>query len=220
MQDSGRDPVALGKSAIVALFVWLACDILFGLASGFELIQLAALDPSAEMTMSVSPPEMALSDMIVGLGGIAQTLAFIVAGFLILRWIHRVNRNAHVLTDWMTMSPGWNVGFFFIPIATLWKPFEGVRQSWQASFSPEDPESVPVPDLLRWWWGLWIATTILSNISFRLSMRVETVSGQLPVDILNLLSPVIDIPLAICLAKMIRRLSATQSVVLHRAVFA
>jgi hypothetical protein len=220
MEDSGRDPIALGKSAIVALFVWLACDILLGFASGYELLTLSALDPSTEMTMSSSPPEAALSDMAVALVGLTYMLAFAVAGFLILRWIYRVNKNAHVLTAWMQMSPGWNVGFFFIPIATLWKPFEGVRQSWQASFSPDDPDAEPVPDLLRWWWGLWVATSILSNISFRLSLKVETVSDQLPVDVINMVSLLIDIPLAFFLAAMIRKLSAAQSGMLKRAVFA
>ena len=220
MEDSGRDPIALGKSAIVATYVWLACDILVGLASAFEFIQLSGLDPSAEMTMSSSPPEADLSAMAVGIVGLVYMLAFAVAGILILRWIYRVNSNAHVLTDWMQMSPGWNVGFFFIPIATLWKPFEGVRDSWRASLSPEDPEAEPVPDSLRWWWGLWIATSILGNISFRLSLRASTVSDQLPVDVLNIVGLFIDIPLAFFLVRIIRELSAAQSAVLKRAVFA
>ncbi len=220
MKDLGRDPIALGKSAIVALYIWLVCDILMGLASGYEYVTLSALDPSTEMTMSYSPPEAMASDLAVIITGLVYLLAFAVAGFLILRWIYRVNKNAHALTDWVQMSPGWNVGFFFIPIATLWKPFEGVRQSWQASFSPDDPDAEPVPDLLRWWWGLWLATSIVGNISAQLSLRAETVSDQLPVDVLNMLSLVIDIPLAFFLAAMIRRLSAAQSAVLKHPVVA
>ena len=219
MENSGRDPLALGKSATIALYVWLACDILFALSSAYEFVTLSALDPSTEMSMSYSPPEASMSDMAVGITGIVYMLAFAAAGFLILRWIHRVNRNAHAITDWMQMSPGWNVGFFFIPIATLWKPFEGVRQAWQASFSPDDPDAEPVPDLLRWWWGLWLATSILGNISFRLSLNADTVSDQLTLDVLNMVSLLIDVPLAFFLAKMIRDLSAAQSAALKRPVF-
>ena len=220
MEDSGRDPIALGKYAIVALYVWLACDILLGLAAGYELMVLSALDGTADLTLFSSLPAVAQSEMISGVIGLIYLLAFVAAGFLILRWIYRVNKNAHVLTDWMQMTPGWNIGFFFIPIALLWKPFEGVRQSWQATFSPEDPDAVPVPDLLRWWWGLWIATSILGNLSFRLSLNAQTVSDQLPVDVIDLFSVVIDIPLALVLATMIRKLSIAQSGMLKRSVFA
>lgn len=219
MENSGRDPLALGRSATIALYVWLACDILLGLSSCFEFVTLSALDPSTGMSMSYSPPEAALSDMLVGITSLVYALAFAVAGFLILRWIYRVNQNAHALTDWMQMSPGWNVGFFFIPIATLWKPFEGVRQAWQASFSPDDPDAEPVPGLLRWWWGLWLATSILGNITFRLSLKADAVSDQLTIDVLNMVSLLIDVPLTFFLARMIRDLSGAQSAALKREVF-
>jgi hypothetical protein len=220
MEDSGRDPIALGKYTIVALYIWLASDILLGLAAGYQLMILSALDGTAEMTLFSSLPATAQSDMISGVIGLAYSLAFLAAGFLVLRWIYRVNKNAHVLTDWMQMTPGWNIGFFFIPIALLWKPFEGVRQSWQATFSPEDPDAEPVPDLLRWWWGLWLASSMLGNISLRMSLNAQTVSDQLRVDAIDLFSVVIDIPLVLVLATMIRKLSMAQSGVLKRSVFA
>lgn len=219
MEDSGRDPIALGKYTIVALYVWLACDILLGLAAGYHLTVLSPLEGTTDITLLSSLPAVAQSEMVSGVIGLAYLLAFLVAGFLILRWIYRVNKNAHVLTDWMQMTPGWNVGFFFIPIALLWKPFEGVRQSWQATFSPEDPDAEPVPDLLRWWWGLWLASSVLGNVSFRMSVNAHTVSDQLRADAIDLFSIVIDIPLALVLATMIRKLSMAQSGVLKRSVF-
>jgi heme/copper-type cytochrome/quinol oxidase subunit 2 len=219
MENSGRDPIALGNSAIIALYIWLAFDFLLAFAGAFEIRTLSALDPSTEMTMSYSPPEAETAEMISGIVALVYLLVFIVAGFLILRWVYRVNKNAHLLSHHVTMSPGWNVGFFFIPIALLWKPFEGVRQSWQASARPEDPEAEPVPDLLRWWWGFWLASTVIGNISFRLSLRADTVSDQMVVSGLNLLSLVVDIPLAFTLAAVIRRLSAVQSASLQRVVF-
>lgn len=33
-----------------------------------------------------------------------------------------------------TMTPGWAVGFYFIPIALIWKPFQGMSQIWSATF--------------------------------------------------------------------------------------
>ena len=52
-------------------------------------------------------------------------------------WIYRANYNARQLgaTD-MQFSPGWAVGWNFIPIANLWKPYQAMREIWQASADP------------------------------------------------------------------------------------
>jgi len=62
----------------------------------------------------------------------------------------------------MEITPGWAVGWNFIPIATLWKPYQAIRQIWQASHNLQAPESVPVPNLFVWWWTFWIITQFIN----------------------------------------------------------
>jgi hypothetical protein len=54
----------------------------------------------------------------------------------------------------LRFTPGWAVGWWFIPIANLWKPFQAVREL--GSRSDPDERSYVV----RGWWvvGLWWAT--------------------------------------------------------------
>ncbi len=81
-----------------------------------------------------------------------------VAGVLALIWIHRVSRNAQRLANHgLPMSAGWAVGWYFVPIAAIWKPFEGMEQTWKASVAGAAWRSVATPGLLRWWWGAWLA---------------------------------------------------------------
>ncbi len=48
----------------------------------------------------------------------------IAAGVLFLIWVYRANRNAHCLgAEGMEYSPGWSVGWFFVPVACLVMPY-------------------------------------------------------------------------------------------------
>jgi hypothetical protein len=135
----------------------------------------------------------------------------IVSGVLILRWIYVVNRNAHHWTDAPFMSPGWNVGWFFVPIASLWKPFQGVRDTWCATENPAEPGAVATPDFLRLWWGLWVATSLLGDLTFRLTLAADTRDELVTVDLLFVAAIFIDVPLTFVLRRLIRELSRRQA---------
>ena len=53
--------------------------------------------------------------------------------------------------DHESFTPGWSVGWFFVPIMNPWKPFQAMREIWQASAEPGngfDKEN-PVEKLYR-----------------------------------------------------------------------
>src|SRR5690625_4693899 len=63
------------------------------------------------------------SDQRQDIVGIIYLIVFLVSGFLILRWIHRMNHNARQFgAENMIFTPGWSIGYYFIPILALWKP--------------------------------------------------------------------------------------------------
>ncbi len=77
------------------------------------------------------------SDTRQGLIGICQIAVYIVSAFLILRWIYCANYNAHQLgATEMHFTPGWSIGWYFIPIANLWKPYQAMKEIWQVSANP------------------------------------------------------------------------------------
>ncbi len=94
----------------------------------------------------------------VGVSVVGNLGVQVVASVLSLVWIHRVALNAQRLARYsLPISSGWAVGWYFIPVGALWKPFEAIEQTWKASLSPQAWRSVPTPSLLRWWWGFWLA---------------------------------------------------------------
>ncbi len=82
---------------------------------------------------------------------------WLITSILVLIWIHRANHNARQLgaAD-MHFTPGWAVGWYFVPIAWFWKPYQAMTEIWRTSRNPSDWRGEPVSPLLPWWWVLWI----------------------------------------------------------------
>jgi hypothetical protein len=198
-----RHPAGLAQALVIALCVHLAAD-------GLSLVADALVLLGASVTIA------APLELFQGLTGLLQTLVFLVAGFLSLKWVYRVSLNAHALASDMTITPAWGVGWFFVPIACLWKPYQGLRESWQVSASGGSGwQSQPVPLLLRWWWLAWIVANIVGNVSLRLEMGGQELAATgfaLAQDLLN-------IPLDLLFILVVRRLTALQLGALSGRVF-
>lgn len=99
---------------------------------------------------------------------------YITTGVFFLRWVYVSNRNARALgANDMRHSPGWSVGWYFIPIVTLWKPYQAMKEIYMASHPDfkENWKEAAAPGFLPLWWALWIISGILSQISFRMTLN-------------------------------------------------
>lgn len=110
--------------------------------------------------------------------GIMTSIGLVAIGCMIVfgTWIVRSAKNAwlfaevtrlrsrpgfKVQQDSLPDTPGWAVGWFFIPIASLWKPYAAMRDIVQASIMREGPPGFLLPT----WWTLWILSTVSDNAS-------------------------------------------------------
>lgn len=145
------------------------------------------------------------SDQRQGIVGILYLIVFIVSGFLILRWIHRANYNVRQLgAENMKFTPGWSIGYYFIPILTLWKPYQAMKEIWKASKSPSDWESQDSSGILPVWWFLWLISMFLGQAIFRLSMRSEEIQELINLNILTQVSDALDILLAFVFLSIVK----------------
>jgi len=216
MTTEYRDPVGLARAAILWTWIWLGAQALYGAAAGYALFILSTIPGDTQVSFDTSPPELMTSDLVLAGAGLLTVLTSLVSGFLILKWIHRANSNAHAYSNEMNVTPGWNVGFFFIPIANLWKPFQGIRETWEVS----NMHSPDVPGWIRWWWGLWLVTNFIANASFRIEFRAETAQSLSVAAILDITTSILALPLALLLIRLIRTLTAAQEALHHGETFA
>lgn len=149
---------------------------------------------------------------------ILQFILFLVGAVVTLRWIYLAHVNARALgASDMMVSPGWAVGWFFVPLMNLFMPFVAMRELWKASARPADWQLEPVPAGLVLWWVLWIAAGVSGVVSFSLAMDAETMAG---VDIFNFISDLAYIGAALLLAWIVGGIQAMQSRTGPSAVFA
>ena len=193
-----RDPRPLARVVIIFLWMHLVAAAANFFAVGAEI---GALD-------SGEPGPLALAMMT----RLAHLLVYVVTGILFLMWIYRVTANARTFHPQMNAKPGWAVGWYFVPIAFLWKPFEYFKETWKVSHDPAHPNSEETPALLNWWWGLWLVGLVASNISGRLGMREDaTTEVYTTSNLLEMISDASSVALVFVVVRMLRVLSERQA---------
>ncbi len=202
-----KDPARLTRIATWAIYVLCFTE---GLSLLFSFADLLSL-PAAGAGNS--------ADLRLGVILIIDFFVLVITGILTLVWIYRVNSNAHALTVRpMEFSPAWAVGWNFVPFASLWKPFQAMREIWNMSKSP-GTETAATPAIMRWWWGLWIVNNIFSQLSARLMS--DTGAQNAASDVTGMIANATSIGACIFLLVMMRRIAGWQTEAAHAdAVFA
>jgi hypothetical protein len=110
------------------------------------------------LTQSSYSPEDLNTNLLreTGISGLVAlfTLATIV---VFARWIVLAHRNLPALgARYLEVTPGWAVGWFFVPVVHIWFPYRAMRSLWRASHSAQRPELQDSTWVLPTWWALWL----------------------------------------------------------------
>ena len=157
--------------------------------------------------ISLESEQLTQAEMLYGLVILSYMLLLIATYVVFSLWIYRAAANiVAAQTVGFDYSPGWAVGWLFVPIANLFKPYGAMRQIYNASHG-RDANSIDEGNwLLRAWWAAWLVMSIAGNISFRLSLRADTpeeVRTALEIDAASTATGLVLYPLAYLLVKRI-----------------
>lgn len=142
-----------------------------------------------------------------------QLLAFIATGAVWLRWMHRAYHNLRLVgTKRSRFSAGWAVGYWFLPLINLVRPYQIVKELWQRSESLNDRDSfngLPAPTFLPWWWGM----CLLSGVARLLATLTPPVS-RLPTFMTatdaRMLADAVGVVAAVLAIKVVREITGFQ----------
>lgn len=139
-------------------------------------------------------------------------VSYVVSAVMVLKWIYAANQNSrHLGANNMRFSPGWSIGWYFIPVANLWKPYQAMKEIWKTSVNPANWVNEKASSLLGWWWFLWIITSISGNISFGMFNKDNPTLDYLAgATLVNILHCALMIVLTMLLLAIISKIHAMQ----------
>ncbi|HET9863637.1 MAG TPA: DUF4328 domain-containing protein, partial [Steroidobacteraceae bacterium] len=108
-------------------------------------------------------------------------------------------------------TPGWAVGWFFIPVASLWKPYQAMRSLWQMSRHVHKPGVQDTSWVLPTWWALWLVSIFIGWVLFRLQGGApNTVERLTAITRLAIANDVVDVFLNLVAALLVSRIWLAQ----------
>jgi uncharacterized membrane protein len=135
---------------------------------------------------------------------------FTASSILGLVWIYRSAHNAGVHARRMEYSPGACVWWYFVPIATFWKPYSAMKEIWSESARQAGQDSGAHGGLLVAWWTFWIIMCLAYNASLRLSLRASELSEFRTADHVALFGALVDLAATSLFIVMVHRLGKIQ----------
>ncbi len=150
--------------------------------------------------------------LLFGIALVLYAVVLIVCTIVFLMWLYRARSNLPALgaAD-VRWSPGWSIAWWFIPIMSLFRPYQVVKETWQAS----DPESLPgwrrepPPAIFGWWWGLFLLYGFAGNATD--STPTGGTAGFDAAALIDLAFLIIGIGSALCAIYIVRDITARQT---------
>jgi hypothetical protein len=160
-----KSNIERAKSARVFMIIMAVISGLLMLVDRYRLYFVHTI---IEGTSSASFEEVERFDTLyasVHILGVAMTL---VSAIFFIMWFRRAYYNLHQLTSGLQYSEGWAAGAWFVPIFNWFAPYQIASDLFKETegllLSKELIESNPKRHKVKaWWWGLWIAGSIIGN---------------------------------------------------------
>lgn len=97
-------------------------------------------------------------------------------------WLFKSYKNAVFLSKTQAQfSPYWAVGWFFIPLLNLYKPYQVIQDLWKRTFSESFHQNFITqygPKLIQVWWLINIANQIASLMTNYAASQVKDITDQ------------------------------------------
>jgi len=198
------DTKRITKIVIWSFYIYIGLSVLSLISTSMFNSFVVSIESGLYYDNTLMMQKAEAHDLREGIVALVFVINSIVCIISFLRWTYKSSRISHLSgAKDLKFSPGWSVGWFFIPIATLWKPFQAFKQIYQVSIQVDDWKNVSIPSEARWWWGLFILTGIVNNLILRfyLSQDIYSYSSIFIIEIIVSALEVVEILIIVKLVK-------------------
>ncbi len=151
---------------------------------------------------------------------VIQILGVLATGIVWVCWQHRAQANLRPLgVPDPKFSPGWVVGWWFIPFANFVMPYQTMTELWKGS-GPHHGVAwrmQPTMPLIPIWWGAWVLSQILDRAAAAMIPTADTSNVPLLIQKVNdslhwvIAADVILIVAAVLAIMVVRDIDARQA---------
>jgi len=152
----------------------------------------------------LTPDQLSGSDPMQGVVGLSQAGLGIVTGIVFLKWVYRAYKNIQGFgAEGLRFSPGWAVGYYFIPILSLIRPVQVMSEIWRVSQDPRNWLRSRGSWLIWTWWALFLLYSIVTQVSLELALDSSTNSQWTLAAIFAILGDFFSVPLSMVVLRLV-----------------
>ena len=192
-----------GRLAIGALYLWM-------------LIEVALLLTATDFVAGDGIDVWFATSRILAIVTLSALAVGLVTAVFCFVWIYRAMAIAHRITPTLSISPAGAVGWFFVPIASLWKPYEAICEIVEGSGGGG---AAATRALVGWWWAGWLGRAVLSLFSRFVGNGADGVLSR-SYGVILILGAVIGIAIGALFQEVIRRVTSAQNGGVNASIFA
>jgi hypothetical protein len=211
MQTALRPNAQGAKIAIIMIWITLGTQIVSSISDFFQLMLLTAIDNGE----SYGIESLNANDTRQQILGVVTFLMLIASAVTYIQWFRRAYYNLHIMDGNLRFSEGWASGAWFVPIISLFRPFQIMSELFNVSkailmrnlphYQPKEHST-----LIGIWWALWVINNVWGNISARVTFDASTIDKLLVSTQISMWNIVINIPLAILAVRIIQEYSGME----------
>ncbi|HEY7686380.1 MAG TPA: DUF4328 domain-containing protein [Gemmatimonadales bacterium] len=172
------DPVQSQRSRarwVVSLLA--ACLVLDVLGMGSGLAQRALL-LRVIAGEALSTEDASANDTRHTAIGQLQFLGFVVTALAWLFWLYRSYANLRLVgTRESRFTPGWAIGYWFIPLVNLVRPYQIVADLWWRSDGLNREGTTArrnTPAIISLWWGSYLLSGMVGRVAMTMARNAES----------------------------------------------
>lgn len=161
-------------------------------------------------------PQQRVDEFTLQHGAIAslKLLTLIPTMIVWLFWEYRATANLRLVgTKRSAFTPGAAVGYWFIPFANLWLPYQITTDLWLRSDTGNVDEvrgGRRAPALFGWWWVMYIVAGVTDRAYYSLAENSSTAAQQLTATTSGILAAVVGIVASLLAIAVVRGIDKRQ----------
>lgn len=159
--------------------------------------------------------EASWNDTLYGGIGLVQTAMFVACSVLWLVWLKRAYANLLLVgTRTARFSPGWAVGYWFVPVVNLVRPYQVMKDLSVRSAQRNEHDgtmAAGTTTLVGLWWFAHLASGIAGRVFFRQALGADEVQGFITLTQAGLVTDAATILSGVLALVMVRGITRSQS---------